>query len=1171
MQRREVADLRTRFSVEGLAAARTAFRETAAAVAAVRQSTEAYSKATRQSVIDSREQLAEARAATDAANRQVEATRKANAERVNSARAAGQGFVANLKRELDQAVAAQKATEKALKGMRQPGQFAADEKWAKYREDRAAALASVATAKAAAQAKSAAYRAEMKAAKEAVEEAKSEGEAALRAAIANASRKARAEELASQRVERANRDARKAEVQQAKAAADQVRAIAAGKLQVRRAEQQVELEAARQREATAKEARQADAKAAREKAAAERQRRIAEARAERERAQAERKGVADAQRAARDELAAQKKALAEREKAEKATAERIKKIREALPKVGVGSLIPGRGVYGALRDDGFLPVAGGGLLAGGRGGLSGLTGLVGMASRASTGIAGIGVSATRTAAQMTVALGVQAMGTLTALAGQAARTASMVGRIGTRAGALGVAGISGTGALANKATSTASDFARQTYQVSRSTGLDYRDFQLLSDAAEKFDIDLGDIRGSMIQFQGQVRSAAQNPDSDLGKYFAEMGIALQDANGRLKSTPELLRQVVTASKRLDSTRKIDFLSKAFGEDDAGKLLPLFEAMDDAGELFQKIERRQQQLGNFVTDDDLIVAYRYKNAVKDLGSAWKGVSLEVANAVGNDVAILLTALANDIGKNRVLIAGYFRRSFDAFYSVTRDITRAVFNGAEFGAANAENPWVGSMLRGYITLRDAIGTTVRFAREARAAIEGRDDQVTEFPWIIGVRDGVTKAVADVRRFAFELKSALFGEEYNVGSAQFPWIFAIKAAFQVLVADVKMQWQDLVAVWSGEQATTALGGWLQPLVQVFGQAKAVVLEFGETVGRIWSDLSKIWNNLGNRDGLKSEAFNYEFLKKAGDGFLFLADAAKQGWEWFSKLYTVVFDLFRDYLGLNFESVVFFGAFLTFTGTARVLTFLMGGLIGLFKGVMSPLGKLITTLGAGAGLAGAIGGIGGATTTAAGAAAAATAKWSGLAGVFARIAGLLGGPLGLLLGIGGAAVTAYSLFGNNKGPMDKLAGDIAKLNDEFAATRQQFERDIQVDRRSDAMDRSRFSAEGYSAVPENDDPSAYVMGPNGQTWSVAEYNRMQREAIEQARYESYYAYRRGQSAATAGAAMPIPMQREPAGQPVNLTIDNRAGDQVTVQASMSQEEIARIRAAQTRQLSVR
>ena len=925
----------------------------------------------------------------------------------------------------------------------------------------------------------------------------------------------------------------------------------------------MELETARQREASAKELRQSEAKAAREKAAAERQRRIAEAKAERERAQAERKGVADAQRAARDELAAQKKALSEREKAEKATAERIKKIREALPKLGMGSLIPGRGIYGALRDDGFL------LLAGGRGGLTGLTGLVGMATRASTGVAGIGISATRTAAQMTAALGVQALGTLTALAGQAARTASAVGRIGTRAGALGVAGVSGGFALANKATSTASDFARSTYQVSRSTGLSPEDFQLLSDAAEKFDVDLGDLRGSMIQFQGQVRSAASSPDSDLGRYFSEMGIQLTDANGRLKSTSELLRQVVLASRNLDSTRKIDFLSKAFGEDDSGKLLPLFEAMDESGEFFQKIQKRQQELGNFVTNDDLIVAYRYKNAVKDLGSAWKGVSLEVANAVGNDVSILLTALANDIGRNRALIAAYFRRSFDTFYSVTRDITRAIFGGAEFGAQNAENPWVGSMLRGYISLRDAIGTTVRFAREARAAIEGRDEAVQEFPWIIGVRDGVTKAIADVRRFAFELKSAIYGEEYNVGTAQFPWIFAIKAAFQTLVADVKMQWQDLVAVWSGEQATTALGGWLQPLVQVFGQAKAVVVEFGETVGKIWSDLSKIWQNFGDRKGLAGEAFNYEFLKKAGDGFLFLADAAKQGWEWFSKLYSVVFDLFRDYLGLNFESVVFFGAFLTFTGTARVLTWLMGGLITLFKGVMSPLGKLITTLGAGAGLAGAIGGIGGATTTAAGAAAAATGKWSGLAGVFSRIASLLGGPLGLLLGIGGAAVGAYALFGGDSKPMDGLSKNIRQLNEDFEKVNEQFKKDLQVDRRTDAGDRSRFSAEGYNAVPENDDPSAYVMGPGGQTWSVAEYNRMQRDAIEQTRMESYYAYRRGQAASTFGPDMPIPMAREPVGQPVNLTIDNRAGDQVTVQATLSPEEIARIRAEQSRRVN--
>src|SRR5690606_20311888 len=121
---------------------------------------------------DSREQLSAARAATDAANRQVEATRKANAERLNSTRAAGQGFIASTKKELDQAVSAQKDAEKALKAIRRPRQLSSDETWMKYREDRAAALATVATAKAAAQAKAAAYRSEIKAAKEAAEEVK---------------------------------------------------------------------------------------------------------------------------------------------------------------------------------------------------------------------------------------------------------------------------------------------------------------------------------------------------------------------------------------------------------------------------------------------------------------------------------------------------------------------------------------------------------------------------------------------------------------------------------------------------------------------------------------------------------------------------------------------------------------------------------------------------------------------------------------------------------------------------------------------------------------------------------------------------------------------------------------------------------------------------------------
>lgn len=1020
MNRREVADLRTRFSIEGLDAVKAAFRETSSALNSVKESTRQYQRVSAGAVKDAQTQLVAAKVAAQAARDQIEAVRKANAERQRGAGIAGQGIVAQAKAELDASIAAQKAAAAELKKIKRPGQgFRTDADFEAFEARKKAAQDALALARKVAQASAESYRAEVKANKAAQDEIRKEGDAALKAAIANAEKKARAEEAAAARIGKAVAEARKAEVEATKAAAAAVEGTAAQKLKLRQAEQKVELEAAKGREALAREEGAAAAKAAKAKEIADRKAAQLAAKLAKDEAKA-------AEKAAKDGLAAQKKAIAERERAEKESAARLKRLREILPTGGALFGMAAAGI--GLGARGLL--AGGGVAA--RGGVAATSGLVNGTAGAARALTGIGVAAVRTTAQITASLGTTALGTLTALAGQAQRTASAVARIGARAGAAGVALGAGTFGLAKTATGKASDETLETVNFSRATGLTPEDFSVLSDAASKFGIDVSDLRGSLIQFQGQVKSAVNSPDSDIGKYFREMGVDVQDANGKAKQTGAILLDVIEKSKRLDQTSRIDFLSKAFGEDDSGKLLPLFDQIGTYGELLVKTRQRQEELGSFITPRDYLIALQYRNAVKDLASAWKGVSLEIANAVGPDVSNLLTALANDIGQNRVLIANYFRTAFNNFYSVTRDITRALFFGAEFGAANAENPWVASMLRGYMRLRDGVATSIRFIREAQATLAYDDKNVKEFPWMITYRNNVDKLIKDVKRFKFELDAAIYGKEYNVavtGGAQFPWIFAIKAAIQATIADVKLQWDQLVLALTTGGATTSLGIFVEGLKKDFDAAKAVVLDFTSTIGKIWDDFGKIFANFGDRNALKSEVFNYEFLKKAGDGFYFLANAAKEGWEWFRKLYDAVFDLFRDYLGLNFESVVFFGAFLTFTGTARVLTFLLGGLTTLFGALLKPIGLVVGALGLGAGaaatagLAGAVTGIGTAATTAGAAAAAATTKWSGLAGVFARIAGLLGGPLGLLLGIGGVAYGAYSLFKGTDNPSGQLA----------------------------------------------------------------------------------------------------------------------------------------------------
>ena len=122
MNRREVADLRTRFSIEGLDAVKAAFRETSSALNSVRESTRQYQRVSAGAVKDSQLQLVAAKEAAQAAREQIEAVRKANAERQRGAGIAGQGIVAQAKAELDASIAAQKqaAADSRIKVVRRP-------------------------------------------------------------------------------------------------------------------------------------------------------------------------------------------------------------------------------------------------------------------------------------------------------------------------------------------------------------------------------------------------------------------------------------------------------------------------------------------------------------------------------------------------------------------------------------------------------------------------------------------------------------------------------------------------------------------------------------------------------------------------------------------------------------------------------------------------------------------------------------------------------------------------------------------------------------------------------------------------------------------------------------------------------------------------------------------
>ncbi|MBI1689534.1 hypothetical protein [Methylorubrum sp. DB1722] len=583
-----------------------------------------------------------------------------------------------------------------------------------------------------------------------------------------------------------------------------------------------------------------------------------------------------------------------------------------------------------------------------------------------------------------------------------------IGKIGLAAG-IGAGGlaIGKTAAfygLSDKATARASDYVRQSYNTSLSTGFDTPTFNALASAAEREDIDRSDLRGSFIQFQGQVRAASQDPEGDLAKTFEKMGVSLKDANGRLRTTKDLLGPVVKGLQTLDTTERAVVSSNLFGEDDAGKLIPFFRRMAENPNLLRDARERQGKLGTAYGAEDLERARAYKQAVDDMAAAWDGVSIAVATAVGPDVTSLLQGAAFDLARNRIAIAVAFKTAAVEMGRITRDVSTMIFGGRAYDPM-IQNRWLLPLRDGLIIAGQAAMTATRFIREAYNAAIGDDAYVTEFPWLLTLRDGLATAYTWISSFARSAWATVTFQDYNVDTG-FAWMIVWRDKVVGVVQSVKDTWADLQQVWAAggneAQPTTGAGTMLAGLLKGFEDARTYLQRWQTWFKNLGADIALVWSQIGNADKDKS-GFKFEWMKELSDKIWFVADAAKQGWDWFKAFYEKIFDFVSWATGMNFESILFFVAFLKFTGT-------LGALKTALDLVMKPLKWIAGILG----LAGAAGGGAGAGAAAGGAAAAAVAALKlALEGLLGTLAAIAASPVWIAIigGVLGGAALATAL----------------------------------------------------------------------------------------------------------------------------------------------------------------
>lgn len=155
-------------------------------------------------------------------------------------------------------------------------------------------------------------------------------------------------------------------------------------------------------------------------------------------------------------------------------------------------------------------------------------------------------------------------------------------------------------------------------------------------AAEQTGAEFDKLRIGLLELGKKAQEASVNAFSPAAAAFSDMGIAVTDANGRIRDTSELLDLVADRfSNYRDGVNKTTLAMKLFGAEAGPALIPLL----NKGKVgMAELEAEAKRLGVTLNTETVKAATEFTNELNKLKARVEGV----ANSL---VAVLLPALQN----------------------------------------------------------------------------------------------------------------------------------------------------------------------------------------------------------------------------------------------------------------------------------------------------------------------------------------------------------------------------------------------------------------------------------------------------------------------------------------------------------------------------------------------
>lgn len=227
-------------------------------------------------------------------------------------------------------------------------------------------------------------------------------------------------------------------------------------------------------------------------------------------------------------------------------------------------------------------------------------------------------------------------------------TVKVVGEAMAAAAAAAAAAIAGAAKALTDFAVGGAEFADNILTMASTTGMSTEKLQELEYAADLVDVSVDTISGSMTKNLSAMVKAA-NGNEDLLETYNKLGVAVTDANGKLRGDEEVYWELIDALGNVDDETERDVLAMQLLGKSAKDLNPLIETGADG----MKDLAKQAHKAGYVLDEDTLDAFGELD--DQLVKLDKG-----SQAAKNALGTVLLPMLNDLAGDGVDLLGEFSR-------------------------------------------------------------------------------------------------------------------------------------------------------------------------------------------------------------------------------------------------------------------------------------------------------------------------------------------------------------------------------------------------------------------------------------------------------------------------------------------------------------------------------